>query len=205
MISRKKSDHSFEPSQKEEFAAKIECLNKKIRFVRENTTINIPVEITNESKNIFPLFTQNEKNPVNLSYHWLDDKKNVVEFNGKRTFLPYDLDPNEKITLEAMVMAPNKPGDYYLEFDLVKENIAWFKDKKSTSLLIPIKVLAKDYLSLSFWFPDIEEHLANFSHIVGGTKHVSFSGENPQILDIDGWPCFSEQTLASRTPRSQSS
>lgn len=187
MLFKKKSNHGSGTFQKEDFNAKIE-MGGKIRFVRANGTINIPITITNLSKRIFPSFTENEKNPVNLSYHWLDEKKNVIEFKGMRTFLPHDLEPNEKISLQALVRVPDEPGDCFLEFDLVNERVSWFKERNSTSLLIPIRILEKDLFNKSFWFPENKHNFPNFHHIFGGTTKVFFSEEkNSRVLNISGW------------------
>lgn len=187
MLFKKKNSNLSKTFQKEDYNAKIE-IGGKIRFVRAASTINIPITITNLSKSIFPAFTENEKNPVNLSYHWLDEKKNVVEFKGVRTFLPHDLEPNEKITLYAIVRAIDEPGDYFLEFDLAKEGISWFKDKNSTSLIIPVRVLGKDLFNKSFWFPEIKQNFANFHHIFGAITKASFSEEkNSRVLNMAGW------------------
>jgi len=68
--------------------------------------------------------------PVYLSYHWLsDDKKTALVFEGARTPLPYDLEPGESVSVDANLLAPPKPGAYYLQWDLVQERVIWFSNK----------------------------------------------------------------------------
>ena len=113
---KKKSNYTPETLQNETSTAKIEILDKKIQFLRVNSTFNIPLSIKNESQDIFYTYSKNQKNYVNLSYHWLDHEKKIIENEGLRTLLPHDLEPSEKIILDAIVKAPNKAGDYFLEF-----------------------------------------------------------------------------------------
>jgi SAM-dependent methyltransferase len=185
VFQRFKKDSTPTTSQKETLAAKIEILDTKIQFLRVNSTFNIPLNITNESQDIFPAYSKNEKTPVNLSYRWLDREKKIMENEGLRTFLPCDLEPSEKITLYAIVKAPNKAGDYFLEFDLVKEYDSWFNIKNPTTLM-PIKVLRRDLFSYAFWYPDNKENFPNLHHITGGVTQISFE-ENNLILNLQGW------------------
>jgi len=181
----KNPDHTPKTLQNETLTAKIEILDKKIQFLRVNSTFNISLSIENNSKDVFPAYSKNEKNPINLSYHWLNRKKKILENEGLRTFLPHDLEPSEKIILAVIVKTPNKAGDYFLEFDLVKENDSWFNIKNSTTLM-PIKVLPIDLFSYPFWCPDIKENFPNLHHIAGRITKISFE-ENNLILNMQGW------------------
>jgi len=182
---KKKSNYTPETLQNETSTAKIEILDKKIQFLRVNSTFNIPLSIKNESQDIFYTYSKNQKNYVNLSYHWLDHEKKIIENEGLRTLLPHDLEPSEKIILDAIVKAPNKAGDYFLEFGLVKEKNSWFNNKNITALM-PIKVLQRDLFNYPFWHPDNKENFPNLHHIVGGVTQISFE-ENNLILSMQGW------------------
>ncbi len=65
--------------------------------------------------------------PVRLSYHWLEASthKTMVR-EGMRTLLPHDLAPQDDVTLSAVVIAPYRPGQYVLQWDLLQEHVAWF-------------------------------------------------------------------------------
>ena len=80
------------------------------------------------------------KNAVNLSYHWLDRKRQMVVLDGLRTPLPRDLKPGESVTLRASIRTPEKPGEYLLHVTLVQEGVAWFSEKDGGQILIPISV-----------------------------------------------------------------
>jgi len=48
-----------------------------------------------------------------------------------RSRFPYDLELNDTAGVHLEITAPEVPGDYVLEFDVVQEQVAWFGDKGS--------------------------------------------------------------------------
>jgi hypothetical protein len=68
------------------------------------------------------------KYPVRPSYQWRDSSDKSEGFNY-RTDLPASLRPGESIVMAADLHAPNAPGRYHLDIDLVQELIAWFRNK----------------------------------------------------------------------------
>ena len=56
---------------------------------------------------------------MNLAYHWLDRKRQMVVFDGLRTPLPRDLGPGESVTLRATIRAPEKAGEYLLHMTMI--------------------------------------------------------------------------------------
>jgi SAM-dependent methyltransferase len=78
---------------------------------------------------------------ISLSYHWLDAGGNTVIFDGLRTALPHEMDPGREVGLKAEVKAPEKPGEYIIEFDVVQERITWFANKGSKTLRKRITVI----------------------------------------------------------------
>ena len=96
-------------------------------------------------KNISPVTwpskpDNNNRNAVNLSYHWLNRKGETLVLDGLRTPLPRDLKPGESINLKAAIQAPAKPGRYILEVTLVQEGEAWFPDRNGAKLALPVNV-----------------------------------------------------------------
>ena len=77
---------------------------------------------------------------VLLSYHWLQSGSAVPLVDGIRTNLPSDLAAGASVALRSTVKAPDKPGTYVLEFDMVQEAVAWFKDKGSKPVRFDVKV-----------------------------------------------------------------
>ena len=107
--------------------------------LKASSTAVIKTTVKNTSEAPWPALGQSS---VRLSYHWLssDGKTILDEFDGLRTTLPADLMPNKEIELEAKIKAPNKPGNYILEFDMLQEIVSWFKEKGSKTSQINIKV-----------------------------------------------------------------
>lgn len=83
--------------------------------------------------------------PCFVSYHLLDGMGKTLRFDNPRTRLPRPVGPGEKVEVGVMVKAPLEEGRYLLEFDLVREGIAWFKDLGSTTLLLPFLVQKMDW------------------------------------------------------------
>jgi len=73
---------------------------------------------------------------VRLSYHWRRAGQGgrphgpVVVWNGIQTLLPdAELLPGGQETVAMQVRAPEEPGDYILELDLVADQVAWFASR----------------------------------------------------------------------------
>lgn len=110
--------------------------------LRANSEYFINVKIKNISKTLWPLKAERAdgKFTIHLAYHWVDKSGKMVIFDGKRTRLPGDVKPGEEVSLKARVIAPPQAGEYRLEFDMVQEAVAWFKDKGSKTTGLNIKI-----------------------------------------------------------------
>jgi len=124
-------------------------------------SVVIPVKIKNTSGQKW--FYTSEK-PINLSYHFLNAKGEMVINDGIRTPVPQGF--REGI-LKARVKAPQETGDYFLEFDLVHEHVTWFALRGASSLRLPVRItepasLLQDRRSIrkemaTAWWCDIPE------------------------------------------------
>jgi hypothetical protein len=115
----------------------------------------IPSMMNNNSSYYIPLFLfntgsrvwhcDNRKNIVNVSYHWLNNKtKEMVIFDGNRTSLPHNVIPGEIVQVYMEIKTPEKPGDYILQIDLVRETEYWFSWKGIKPLSKEVKVVLND-------------------------------------------------------------
>jgi cell division septation protein DedD len=105
-------------------------------------TVSADIFVKNASARTWPSKPDQEgRYVVNLAYHWLDRKGQVVVFEGLRTPLPQDLDPGESVKLNASIRAPLHPGHYTLEMTLVQEAVAWFSEKDGGQLTVPVSVV----------------------------------------------------------------
>lgn len=65
---------------------------------------------------------------VHLGPHLLRDDEEEVAWDYGRAALPRDLAPGDAASFDITVRAPERPGRYVVEFDLVAEHVAWFED-----------------------------------------------------------------------------
>jgi hypothetical protein len=104
-------------------------------------TVSADVTIKNASTKTWSSKpNQKGRYAVNLSYHWLDSKRQMIVFDGLRTPLPRDLSPGESVTLRATILAPEKAGKYLLHLTMVQEAVAWFSDNDGGHVLVPVSV-----------------------------------------------------------------
>jgi hypothetical protein len=78
--------------------------------------------------------------PVRLSYHWRDSEGKTVVWDGVRTDFPHPVRPGQTFTARAILITPEQPGSYTLEWDLVQEEINWFTERGSSPLRVPIVI-----------------------------------------------------------------
>ncbi len=89
--------------------------------------VTVPVTITNYGQMTWPA---SGVLPVHISYHWLSASEEVyLVFDGLRTALPHDVSPGETLSVNAIVQAPVRSGNYRFQWDMVHENVSWFAGK----------------------------------------------------------------------------
>jgi O-antigen biosynthesis protein len=99
----------------------------------------LPVAIRNIGAEAWP---HRGSHPVTLSYHWLDMRGQVVDFEGVRALLPALLRPGEVAELTLQIEPPPCGGDYLLALDMVEEGVNWFSLQGVAPLMVPIAVAA---------------------------------------------------------------
>ncbi|MDT7780561.1 MAG: hypothetical protein QOC99_3073 [Acidobacteriota bacterium] len=77
---------------------------------------------------------------LNAGNHWLDAEGHTVINDDGRGALPRDLRPGEETEISFTVNAPQRPGEYLLELDMLQEGVSWFALKGSKTLRLPVKV-----------------------------------------------------------------
>lgn len=82
--------------------------------------ILVPVTVSNIGRRPWRRADQ-----IHLSYH-LYQSSALPLVDGPRTDLPRDVLPGEAVTLDAILRAPARPGEYLLMWDLVHEDTTWF-------------------------------------------------------------------------------
>jgi hypothetical protein len=65
---------------------------------------------------------------VRLGAHLLATSEEPVIWDYWRAQLTRDLQPDESELVTIELRAPDEPGDYLIEFDMVIEHVSWFED-----------------------------------------------------------------------------
>jgi 4-amino-4-deoxy-L-arabinose transferase-like glycosyltransferase len=68
---------------------------------------------------------------ISLGGRWLDPSGQAISKDEGRTPLPADIAPAQAADLQWTIDAPNQPGEYLLELDMLQEKVAWFGLKGS--------------------------------------------------------------------------
>jgi hypothetical protein len=101
------------------------------RRLRANRLYEIPVSLRNTGSQCWDARGQL---PVRLSYRWWADGGLQLPQESLRTNLPHRVKPGNGVKVRVRVLTPEQPGRYTLEWDLVREGDAWFKDKGAATL-----------------------------------------------------------------------
>jgi SAM-dependent methyltransferase len=129
-----------EPLPAAAFRAKISVRQSAI-IAHPASQVTIRAKVKNSSGITWPaLGDASGRYRIWLGNNWLDESGNLLVRDDGRTGLPKDLGPMEEVTLPLVFHAPREPGDYILEFDMVQEGVAWFKEKGSETKGVRVKV-----------------------------------------------------------------
>jgi hypothetical protein len=119
-----------------DFNATIRLLGE-IERMKPNEVVAVELEICNSGTQSWGSIGLR---PVCVSYHWLDDSGQLSVFDGERTRLPHDIQPNGTVRLWATVKTPPTPGNYALLLTLVQEYVAWFDQTGCLPQTVHIRV-----------------------------------------------------------------
>jgi SAM-dependent methyltransferase len=97
----------------------------------------LTVSVLNASSHTWPsLPDARNRYQINLGNHWLSEDEEWTLRSDGRCPLPHDLAPGSRADLMLGVTAPPVSGTYWLEVDVVQENVAWFAEYGSDLLRI---------------------------------------------------------------------
>lgn len=95
----------------------------------------LEVSITNTGETTWPAVGSR---PVRFSYHWENDKSELVEGVELRTDLPKEIKIAEQFKLVVHIKAPDVPGNYSLRIVPLQEHVSWFEGASSDKVIIRI-------------------------------------------------------------------
>ena len=99
-----------------------------------NTNGNIIVELNNEK-----MHSLDSEDGYYLSYHILTSQGDYYSYDGLRT--PIKVSPKSRREVELQYLAPSVEGNYILQVDIVKENVAWLSTEGNQTLDIEMQVV----------------------------------------------------------------
>ena len=162
-----------------EYSARIKSPISGLRAF-EGGTAEIELQIKNTGKEEW---SSQAPYPCLLSYHLLDKAGGTLRHDNVRTALPNNVRPGEEVFLKVRVKAPLEKGDYRLEFDLLREGLAWFKDSGSPTLIIPLQVEERNWAGgteIESSVPEFKE-LLKLIRLTLETDLVEFQGRTGLI------------------------
>jgi len=96
-------------------------------------TFTVSVEVRNISA---CTWRSTEESGIYLANRWMDSEGRVVRWLDGSIKLPHALEPEASVKLDLSVQAPENPGVWTLDLDLVDEGVTWFQDQSSAPLRI---------------------------------------------------------------------
>ena len=100
-------------------------------------TVRVGLHVRNTGTKGWP---KSGRRPVRVGYHWYDAQGRPVDVDEVRTELPHPVKVGDEVRLMAALAVPAKPGEYRLEWDLVRGEDEWFKDLGSVPLGVAVRV-----------------------------------------------------------------
>ena len=152
--------------------------------LRPGATATVRVLVQNEGDTIWPALWDHEgRYQVNLGYHWHDESGRVVAFENNRTSLAADLEPGGQAEISLAITAPQAPGRYVLEVEMVQEHVAWFQTKGAPPARVAVLVKHPLHSRLS----QIYRKVAGPAHPEGGPAPATAGEARAQpIMEMYG-------------------
>jgi hypothetical protein len=72
---------------------------------------------------------------------WFKSDGSLLTDMDGRSGIGTDLNPGEETEVPLIITAPKDPGEYTLEIDVLQEQVAWFRDKGSSTAKTKIIVM----------------------------------------------------------------
>ncbi len=99
-------------------------------------------EVEVEVKNTSMGFWESEgSRRTNLGTHWINrDTGEMIIWDGNRGLLDEDVEHGQETIVKITIEAPDEPGRYILQYDMVHEGVTWFSEQGVIPLEINIDV-----------------------------------------------------------------
>lgn len=110
------------------------------RLFHPGEAISGTIRVENTSDSVY-LPSSSRFGPVNVGVHLRDREDREIDRDYHREAVGREpLPPGGTAELQLTLKAPDRPGDYILEFDLVSEAVTWFNTNGSRTVKVGIEV-----------------------------------------------------------------
>jgi hypothetical protein len=109
----------------EAYRARLEPFERDHRMTAGEGRV-IHLKITNLGVETWP-WGYAQRPEIRVSYRWRHPDGTLLVPEGLRSPFPCSVQPGEQIIVPVGVMAPDVPGNFILEYDLVHEHVRWFE------------------------------------------------------------------------------
>jgi hypothetical protein len=128
------------------FRAQIVLIDPPAKLrVGQKETINVRVK---NASDVFWWARGGETNDRNdnkfyiaVGDRWLEESGKLLSEMDGRLGISKDMRSGEELELPLQITAPDKPGEYILEVDMVQEQVSWFGDKGSPTARTKVSVV----------------------------------------------------------------
>lgn len=122
------------------FQVRLEPINAPTRLHAGEST-PVRVRVHNASDVAWSAPTPfNPRSQPRLGNHWVNLDGVVVVQEDSRADLAESLPPGAETELTIVVTAPEAPGSYFLEFDMLEEGVAWFASRGCPAVRVAVDV-----------------------------------------------------------------
>ena len=109
--------------------------------LRPGEVRTLRLRVTNEGAVAWPATGADDaRNQLRIGNRWLVPGSGAVAQDDGRNALTFAILPGETGDLQLTITAPQQPGDYTLEIDMVQEGVAWFGARGGTPTRVAVRV-----------------------------------------------------------------
>jgi len=104
-------------------------------------TFDLLVNVRNEGYMVWPALSPPDSSySIRLGNHWRSRWGRMLRFDDIRSVIPYDVAAGHDFVVGIRLTAPEHPGVYRLELDMVQEEVRWFASVGSRVARTTVKV-----------------------------------------------------------------
>lgn len=108
---------------------------------RAGELITLAVTVQNRSGHHWPaLADARGRFQIKLANHWLREDGLMLRRDDGRSPLPHDLAPGAQVEIMLGVTAPERNGTYWIDLDVVQEDVNWFAELGSPTARVHCRV-----------------------------------------------------------------